>query len=77
MNRAQDLSGYLTTLAVFTVAYVVTGMIGLFIQTGHHGITPIWPPSGIALFAFYRYDPRMWPVIGLGIALLPSQKGNA
>ena len=75
MNRAQDLYGYLTTLAVFTIAYVVTGMIGLFIQTGHHGITPIWPPSGIALFAFYRYGPRMWPVIGLGIAFLAWHQG--
>ena len=75
MSRAQALSGYLTALAVFTIAYVVTGMIGLFIQTGHHGITPIWLPSGIALFAFYRYGPRMWPVIGLGIAFLAWQQG--
>ncbi len=70
MNRAQGLPSYVTNLAVFTIAYVVTGMVGLFIQTGHHGITPIWPPSGIALFAFYRYGPRMWPVVGLGIAFL-------
>ena len=75
MNRAQGLPGYLTTLAVFTVAYAVTGMVGLLIQTGHNGITPIWPPSGIALFAFCRYGLRMWPVVGLGIAFLAWHQG--
>jgi signal transduction histidine kinase/CheY-like chemotaxis protein len=75
MDRAQDLTGYLTTLTVFTIAYVATGMVGLFIQTGLNGITPIWPPSGIALFAFCRYGPRMWPVVGLGIAFLAWHQG--
>ena len=75
MNRAPARPGYLITLAIFTIAYVVAGMIGLFIQTGHHGITPIWPPSGIALFAFYRYGTRMWPVVGLGIAFLAWHYG--
>jgi signal transduction histidine kinase len=75
MNRAPGRSGYLINLALFTTAYVVTGMIGLFIQTGHEGITPIWPPSGIALFAFCRYGTRMWPVVALGIAFLAWHQG--
>ncbi len=75
MYRFQDLPGYLITLSVLTIAYVVTGIIGLSIQTGHNGITPIWPPSGIALFAFCRYGPRMWPVVGLGIAFLAWYEG--
>ena len=60
----------LAQLAIFTLAYLLTGIIGLLIQTGHEGITPIWPPSGIALFAFCRYGPRMWPVVAIGVALL-------
>jgi signal transduction histidine kinase len=61
---------YLARLAFFTVAYVGTALISLQIQGIHDGITPIWPPSGIALFAFYRYGLRMWPVVAVGIAML-------
>ena len=75
MNRTTDWNSYLAALGGFTIAYVITGLIGLLIQTGHEGITPIWPPSGVALFAFYRYGTRMWPVIGLGIAFLAWYHG--
>ena len=63
----------LAPLAFFTLAYLLTGIIGLLIQTGHEGITPIWPPSGIALFAFCRYGPRMWPVVAIGVAYSAQQ----
>jgi signal transduction histidine kinase/CheY-like chemotaxis protein len=61
---------YVSLLSVFTLAYVLTGMVGLTIQTGHDGITPIWPPSGIALYAFIRFGPRMWPIIVVSVFIL-------
>lgn len=61
---------YVSLLSVFTLAYVLTGMVGLTIQTGHDGITPIWPPSGIALYAFIRFGSRMWPVIVVSVFIL-------
>ena len=66
---------YLAKLAFFTLAYVGTALVSLQISGNHDGITPIWPPSGIALFAFHRYGLRMWPVIALGLAFLGWQVG--
>jgi signal transduction histidine kinase/CheY-like chemotaxis protein len=60
----------ISLLIAFIAAYVLTGMVGLFIQSGHDGITPIWPPSGIALYAFIRHGPRMWPLVPISIAIL-------
>ena len=73
MPIASEHLRYVSLLAVFTLAYVLTGMVGLFIQTGHEGITPIWPPSGIALYAFLRFGPRMWPLVVISIAILGWQ----
>lgn len=75
MSRSSERADYVVKLAIFTLAYLATAMVSVVIQSGHNGITPIWPPSGIALFAFYRYGLRMWPVVAIGIALLDWQIG--
>ena len=69
------MSTYLTRLAFFTLAYVGTALISLQLQGIHDGITPIWPPSGIALFAFHRYGLRMWPIVAISIGVLGWQVG--
>jgi signal transduction histidine kinase/ActR/RegA family two-component response regulator len=60
----------ISLLIAFIAAYVLTGMVGLFIQSGHDGITPIWPPSGIALYAFILQGPRIWPLVPISITIL-------
>ena len=75
MVRPTDLSSYLARLAFFTLAYVGTAFISLQIQGTHDGITPIWPPSGIALFALHRYGLRMWPLVAISIGYLGWQVG--
>ncbi len=70
MPITREHLGYTSVLGIFTFAYLLGGMVGLFIQTGHEGITPIWPPSGIALYAFIRLGPRMWPHIVISILIL-------
>ena len=75
MIRPTDLISYLARLAFFTLAYVGTAFISLQIQGTHDGITPIWPPSGIALFALHRYGLRMWPLVAISIGYLGWQVG--
>ena len=75
MDKSADWAAYGARLAFFTLAYLATAMASVFIQSGHEGITPIWPPAGIALFAFYRYGLRMWPVVVLGVGILDWQIG--
>lgn len=75
VDRSSDWMAYIARLTFFTLAYLVAAKVSLLIQGDHDGITPIWPPSGIALFAFYRYGPRMWPVVALGVGILDWQIG--
>ena len=54
----------------FALLYFVGGQLGFVIKTAFVGITPLWPPSGIALFAMLVYGIAMWPSVVLGIVLL-------
>ncbi|WP_134083361.1 MASE1 domain-containing protein [Thiohalophilus thiocyanatoxydans] len=55
---------------LFGFTYFLLGEVGLGIDTGYAGVTPFWPPSGLALLVFILYGPRYWPGIFIGIGLL-------
>jgi signal transduction histidine kinase/CheY-like chemotaxis protein len=76
IDRSSGWTAYVIRLVFFTLAYIAAAKVSLLIQSGHDGITPIWPPAGIALFAFYRYGARMWPVVAIGVAVVVWQIGN-
>ncbi|MFB4419581.1 MASE1 domain-containing protein [Streptomyces sp. QL37] len=52
-------------------AYFASGQLGLLRQVEVEGsvVTPLWPPSGIALAALLYLGPRIWPGIALGALL--------
>jgi PAS domain S-box-containing protein len=52
--------------AVVTGAYIGAAKIGLELSVAHGVITPVWPPTGIALAALLILGPRYWPAIALG-----------
>ncbi|MBW5482142.1 hypothetical protein GPJ59_09670 [Streptomyces bambusae] len=55
-----------------TAAYYVGGRIGLLqrvvVDSSH--VTPLWPPTGIAVAALLLLGPRVWPGITLGTYLV-------
>ncbi|MGW1887475.1 MASE1 domain-containing protein [Streptomyces sp. NPDC001970] len=53
-------------------AYYVAGRLGLTLQVVVEGavVTPLWPPTGIALAALIWFGLRIWPGIALGTFLL-------
>ncbi|MER5812909.1 MASE1 domain-containing protein [Streptomyces sp. NPDC002033] len=60
----------LRILAV-AAAYYASGRLGLLRQVAVEGavVTPLWPPTGIALACLLWFGPRIWPGIGLGTYL--------
>ena len=66
---------YLTTVSLFGLAYFLLGEIGLQIDTGFRGVTPVWFPSGLALLIFLWFGVHYWPGIFIGIALLAYNHG--
>lgn len=60
----------LRILAV-AAAYYVSGRLGLLRQVVVEGavVTPLWPPTGIAVACLLWFGPRIWPGIALGTYL--------
>ena len=46
--------------------YFLTALLGLLLAIPGAYVTPVWPPSGIALAAVWLRGPRIWPGIWLG-----------
>ena len=40
--------------------------LGLNLAVAHGVITPVWPPTGIAIAALLLLGPRMWPAVAVG-----------
>ncbi|WP_372498813.1 MASE1 domain-containing protein [Streptomyces purpurascens] len=78
-RRARVRRGGSLALEICAVAalYYGSAELGLLQQQVRGQVTPLWPPSGIALAALLLRGPRVWPGIALGaflvnIALGPS-----
>ena len=61
-------------LAVF-FAYSLSGWLGLLVPFENDRVTLFWLPTGIALAAFYRWSPRLWPAVFLAALALQSSVG--
>ncbi|HYE36685.1 bifunctional diguanylate cyclase/phosphodiesterase [Methylocaldum sp.] len=75
-------------LIIFAASYFVTAKLSLSLATVHVKITPIWPPTGLALAVCLAFGRRWWPGVFLGalavnlttgpvsLAALPIAAGN-
>jgi serine phosphatase RsbU (regulator of sigma subunit)/integral membrane sensor domain MASE1 len=61
---------YVFELVVVFAAYFLTGMVGLAIPFTSGNVSPVWPPSGIALAAILMLGYRIWPAVAVGAFLV-------
>jgi signal transduction histidine kinase len=57
---------YPLSLAGLFGLYVVAGKIGLSLAFVHASVSPVWPPTGIALAGFLMLGYRVWPAVFAG-----------
>lgn len=50
-------------LAVVTLAYYLAAIASLRLALVHGQVTPVWPPTGIALVALLVFGRRVWPAV--------------
>jgi integral membrane sensor domain MASE1 len=62
-------SAALRILAVAAV-YYGSARLGLLQQLVRGQVTPLWPPTGVALAGLLFFGPRVWPGIALGAFLV-------
>src|SRR5690349_6971954 len=60
---------------IVAVVYFVGAELGLSLASLHQNVTPVWPPTGIAIAAVLIFGPRVLPGIFLGAlaANLPTR----
>src|ERR1043165_5932710 len=59
---------------IIAVVYFAGAELGLSLATLHQNVTPVWPPTGIAIAALLIFGGRVWPglFIGAPAANLPT-----
>ncbi|WP_210718273.1 MASE1 domain-containing protein [Amycolatopsis acididurans] len=58
--------GYVVTVIVVAVVYYGAALLGLRLALVSGQVSPLWPPTGIALAALLLKGPHIWPAILLG-----------
>jgi signal transduction histidine kinase len=72
----------LLQLAVVALSYWLAADASLRLALVHGQVTPIWPPTGIALVAILVFGPRVWPAVfvaalAVNLPIGPSPWGAA
>ena len=60
---------YALRLLLLTVAYYLVARLGRGLATVHPVISPLWPPTGVAMAALILGGRRLWPGVLLGAFL--------
>ncbi|MEU9289832.1 MASE1 domain-containing protein [Streptomyces sp. NPDC048275] len=76
-RREQLRRGDTAALDICVVAalYYGSAKLGLLQQLVRDQVTPLWPPTGIALASLLLRGPRVWPGIALGALLVNASLG--
>jgi signal transduction histidine kinase len=57
---------YILQVALVAAVYFGGAKLGLSLAVAHGVISPVWPPTGIAIAALLLLGPRMWPAVAIG-----------
>ncbi len=78
-EEARRRAVYVAQVLGVAGAYYLAGRLGLMRQVVIDGavVTPLWPPTGIALAALLCLGARVWPGIALGTLVTVSEIGDA
>ncbi len=73
----RGIGRYLVALVLVAVAYYVGARVGLTLSLVERNVTPLWPPTGIALAAFVVGGRSLWPGVAVAACAvnLPISEG--
>ncbi|GHB48154.1 membrane protein [Streptomyces viridiviolaceus] len=74
-ERLRRNGGAALDIVVVAALYYGSAELGLLQQLVRGQVTPLWPPTGIALAALLLRGPRVWPGIALGALLVNVSLG--
>lgn len=76
-RSSQSTPSRTSQLLLVFLAYCLTGWLGLYVPFENDKVTLFWLPSGIAVAAFYRWSPTLWPGVFFAALLLNLTTGTS
>src|SRR5688572_14521026 len=70
LNINSNPALYMLSIVLLAGVYFAAGKFGLSLASVHTNVSPVWPPTGIALAAILILGYRVWPGIFLGALLI-------
>ncbi len=69
--------GYAAALIIVGAAYYLSARLGLSISLVERNVTPLWPPTGVAVVAYLLIGRSMWPAVAIAafVVNLPISSG--
>jgi serine phosphatase RsbU (regulator of sigma subunit)/integral membrane sensor domain MASE1/anti-sigma regulatory factor (Ser/Thr protein kinase) len=58
-------AAYLRLLVLVAVAYYLGARLGLNLSLVDRNVTPLWPPTGVAVAAFLIFGRSLWPAVAV------------
>jgi anti-anti-sigma factor len=82
IRQLTGIGGYAVRFVLVAVTYYVAARLSLQVALVGSVVTPIWPPTGIAVVALLTFGVRLWPAITLAalvvnVPINPSLAGAA
>lgn len=68
-------AGRIRRIVLVGLAYYVAGRAGLLLSLVGDNVTPLWPPTGIAVAAFICWGRQLWPGVALAAFALNAPTG--
>ncbi len=69
LHRPKATAAYLLKILALAVIYHLAARVGLAMAYVQINVSPVWPPTGIALAALLIFGYSLWPGISLGVLL--------
>lgn len=57
---------YVGLIGLVSLAYFLAAELGLRVASVHTNVSPVWPPTGIAIAALLIFGRRLWPAVLIG-----------
>jgi signal transduction histidine kinase/integral membrane sensor domain MASE1/CheY-like chemotaxis protein len=69
LSKDSNYPSYFLKLAVVTAIYFGAAKLGLSLAFINASVSPVWPPTGVAIAAVLLFGFRIWPAIFVGALL--------
>src|SRR5215469_1652304 len=70
IKQSSEIGAYALQFVLVAATYYVTARLSLRVALVGSVVTPIWPPTGIAVVALLWFRFRIWPAITLAALLV-------